>query len=109
MGEINSQLEAKSIILTEGRINIIDATPIEVAQSGSGKDNGGQPKRDRQAGWHVKKDIAVGILNPPMAIWFTRVLTGTVSSNAKQSLRVMCMTASSATHSCRGDEKGPSC
>ena len=31
LGEINSQLEAKSIILTQGRINIIDATPIEAA------------------------------------------------------------------------------
>lgn len=56
LGEINRQLEAKSIILTEGRINIIDATPIEAAQSGSGKGKNGQPKRDKQAGWHVKKD-----------------------------------------------------
>ena len=56
MGEINHQLEAKSIILTQGRINIIDATPVEAAQSGSGKGKDGQPKRDRQAGWHVKKD-----------------------------------------------------
>jgi transposase, IS5 family len=56
LGEINRQLEAKSIILTQGRITIIDATPVEAAQSGSGKGKGGQPKRDRQAGWHVKKD-----------------------------------------------------
>jgi len=56
LGEINHQLEAKSIILTQGRINIIDATPVEAAQSGSGKGKDGQPKRDRQAGWHVKKD-----------------------------------------------------
>ena len=56
MREINRQLEAKSIILTQGRINIIDATPVEAAQSGSGKGKDGQPKRDRQAGWHVKKD-----------------------------------------------------
>jgi len=34
-GEINRQLEAKNIIMSEGRINIIDATPIEAAQSGS--------------------------------------------------------------------------
>jgi len=27
--EMNRQLEAKNIIMTEGRINIIDATPIE--------------------------------------------------------------------------------
>jgi len=56
LGEINRQLEAKNIILTQGRINIIDATSIEAAQSGSRKDKDGQPKRDRQAGWHVKKD-----------------------------------------------------
>jgi len=28
---MNRQLEAKNIIMTEGRINIIDATPIEAA------------------------------------------------------------------------------
>ena len=56
LGEINRQLEAKNIILTEGRINIIDATPIEAAQSGSGKGKDGKPKRDPDGGWHVKKD-----------------------------------------------------
>ena len=56
LGEINKQLEAKNIILTEGRINIIDATPIEAAQSGSGKGKDGEPKRDKDAGWHVKKN-----------------------------------------------------
>jgi len=84
LGEINRQLEAKNIIMTEGRINIIDkvngcgtakegalgykvngaakegalghATPIEAAQSGSGKGKDGQVKRDPEAGWHVKKD-----------------------------------------------------
>ena len=56
LGEINCQLEVKNIILTEGRINIIDATPIEAAQSGSGKGKDGKPKRDPDGGWHVKKD-----------------------------------------------------
>ncbi|MCF6275762.1 MAG: transposase [Robiginitomaculum sp.] len=50
--------------MTEGRINIIDATPIEAVQSGSGKSGDGQPTRDPDAGWrpeevplvHVKKD-----------------------------------------------------
>jgi len=56
LGEINRQLEAKNIIMTEGRINIIDATPIEAAQSGPGKGKDGQVKRDPEAGWHVKKD-----------------------------------------------------
>ena len=36
LAEINRQLEAKNIIMSEGRINIIDATPVEAAQSGSG-------------------------------------------------------------------------
>ena len=30
--------------------------PVEAAQSGSGKGKDGQPKRDKDAGWHVKKD-----------------------------------------------------
>lgn len=56
LGEINRQLEAKNIIMREGRINIIDATPIEAAQSGSGKGKDGKPTRDPEAGWHVKND-----------------------------------------------------
>ena len=57
LGEINRQLEAKNIILMEGRIIIIDATPVEAAQSGSGKGQDGKPKRDKDAGWHFKKNI----------------------------------------------------
>ena len=53
---MNNQLEAKNIIMTEGRINIIDATPVEAAQSGPGKGADGTPKRDPDAGWHVKND-----------------------------------------------------
>ena len=56
LGEINRQLEAKNIIMSEGRINIIDATPIEAAQSGPGNGKDGQPKKDAEAGWHVKND-----------------------------------------------------
>lgn len=56
LSEINRQLESKNIIMTQGRINIIDATPIEAAQSGSGKGKSGQSKKDPDAGWHVKKD-----------------------------------------------------
>jgi IS5 family transposase len=56
MGEVNRQLEAKHIIMTEGRINIIDATPVEAAQSGYGKDANDEPTRDKDAGWHVKAD-----------------------------------------------------
>jgi IS5 family transposase len=56
LGEVNRQLEVKHIIMTEGRINIIDARPIEAAQSGTGKGADGQTKRDKDAGWHVKAD-----------------------------------------------------
>ena len=56
LAEINSQLESKNIIMTEGRINIIDATPVEAAQSGPGKGADGQATRDPDAGWHVKND-----------------------------------------------------
>ena len=56
LGEMNRQLEAKHIIMTEGRINIIDATPVEAAQSGRGKDANDEPTRDPEAGWHVKAD-----------------------------------------------------
>lgn len=51
LGEVNRQLERKNIIMAQGRINIIDATPVEAAQSGHDKD-----KRDREAEWHVKAD-----------------------------------------------------
>ena len=56
LAEVNGQLEAKNIIMTKGRINIIDATPIEAAQSGAGNGVDGKPKRDSDAGWHVNKD-----------------------------------------------------
>jgi IS5 family transposase len=56
LGEVNRQLEEKHIIMTEGRINIIDATPIEAAQSGPGKGRDGCPAKDPEAGWHVKAD-----------------------------------------------------
>ncbi len=56
LGEINRQLEAQNIIMREGRINIIDATPVEAAQSGPGKTKGGESKQDKDAGWHVKND-----------------------------------------------------
>lgn len=56
LGEINRQLEAQNIIMTEGRVNIIDATPVEAVQSGPGKTKDGQDKQDKDAGWHVKND-----------------------------------------------------
>ena len=56
LNEINRQLEAKNIIMSEGRINIIDATPVEAAQSGPGKGVDGETNRDAEADWHVKND-----------------------------------------------------
>jgi IS5 family transposase len=37
LGEVNQQLEDHQVIMTQGRVNIIDATPVEAAQSGPGK------------------------------------------------------------------------
>jgi IS5 family transposase len=56
LGEVNRQFEEKHIILSEGRVNIIDATPIEAAQSGPGKREDGTSTKDPEAGWHVKND-----------------------------------------------------
>ena len=56
LGEVNHQLEAKHIIMTEGLINIIDATPIEAALNRRGKDANDETTRDPGAGWHVKAD-----------------------------------------------------
>ena len=64
LGEINHQPDAKNIILTQGRIHIIDAPPVEAAQSGSGKGKDGQPKRYKQTGWHVKKDNRGNLKSP---------------------------------------------
>ena len=56
LATVNDQLEAQNIIMTQGRINIIDATPVEAARSGPGNGVDGQSKRDPDAGWHVKND-----------------------------------------------------
>ena len=65
LGEINRQLEAKNIIMSEGRINIIDATPIEAAQSGSGKGKDGKPTRDlKRVG--MLRMIVVDVKSPLM-------------------------------------------
>ena len=46
LGEVNRQLEEKHIVMTEGRINIIDATPVEAAQSGPGSGVDGKATKD---------------------------------------------------------------
>jgi IS5 family transposase len=43
--------------MSPGRINIIDATTIEAAQSGLGNGVDDKPTHDCDAGWHVKNDI----------------------------------------------------
>ncbi len=56
LGEVNRKLEEKHIAMTKGRINIIDATPVEAAQSGPGSGGDGKATKDSDAGWHVKRD-----------------------------------------------------
>ena len=56
LGEVNRQVGARHIVMTEGQINTVDATPVEAARSGRGKGKDGMPVRDPEAGLHVKKD-----------------------------------------------------
>ena len=55
-GGADRQLEEQHIVMTGGRINIVDATPVEAARSGRGRRKDGAPARDPEAGLHVKKD-----------------------------------------------------
>ena len=66
LGAMNRQLEAQQIIISEGRVNIIDAAPIESAQSGPGKGVEEKPTKDVEADWHVKQDS-----RPPVATYKT--------------------------------------
>ena len=61
---MNRQLEAQQIIMPEGRVNIMDAAPIEAAQSGPGKGVVEKPTKDVEAVWHVKQDS-----RPPVATY----------------------------------------
>ena len=56
LGEVNRRLEERHIVMTGGRINIVDATPVEAARSGRGRRKDGAPARDPEAGLHVGKD-----------------------------------------------------
>ena len=56
MGEVNRQLEEQRIVMTEGRIHIVDATPVEAARSGRGQGKDGAAVRDPEAGLHARKD-----------------------------------------------------
>jgi len=54
--EVNQQLMAQHIIITQGAVSIIDATVVEAHQSRPHKDKAGNDTRDSEAGWHVKGD-----------------------------------------------------
>ena len=66
LGEVNRQLEEQHIAVTEGRIHIVDATPVEAARSGRGKRKDGAAVRDPEAGLHARKDSR-GRMKAPMA------------------------------------------
>ena len=46
LGEVNRQLEEQGIVMVRGRINIIDATPVEAARSGRARRKDGKRVRD---------------------------------------------------------------
>ncbi|MDP0562987.1 MAG: hypothetical protein QS721_11945 [Candidatus Endonucleobacter sp. (ex Gigantidas childressi)] len=58
--------------MSEGRINIIDAIPIETERSGSGHDKSGKPTKYPEAGYHVKNDSR-GNKKTPMVFPFMPV------------------------------------
>jgi transposase, IS5 family len=52
---VKAQLEAKNVIMAEGRVAIIDATVVEAARTGRGKlEEDESDTRDPEAGAHVK-------------------------------------------------------
>ena len=63
-GAMNRKLEVQQIIMSEGRVNIIDAAPIEAVHSGPGKGVEEKPTKDVEADWHVKQDS-----RPPVATY----------------------------------------
>ena len=44
----------QQIIMSGGRVNIIDATLVEAGQSGPGKGVDGKPTKDVEAGWQCE-------------------------------------------------------
>ena len=96
LAEVNGQLETQNIIMTQGRINIIDATPVEAARSGPGNGADGQPKRDSEAGWHVRNDSR-GRKSQPMAFQCIPVLMKMVLYIGKELHQVILMTAKNVT------------
>jgi len=52
--EVNRQLMAQQIIITQGQVSIIDATVVEAHQSRPHTGKDGKPTQDPDAGWHVK-------------------------------------------------------
>ena len=92
MGEIDRQLEDKGIILMQGGINIVVQLRSRSLNLGRVKAWAtSQSTTCKQAG--MSKNATVVNLNPPIAILLTQVLTKTILFNAKQSGRLVCMTA----------------
>jgi len=56
LAEISRQRKAKNIIMSEGGINVIDATQIEAGQLRAVDDKDGKPAKDSEAGWRVKNN-----------------------------------------------------
>jgi len=73
LGETNRQIEAKNIIMTEGRINIIDATQVEAAQSSPGKGVSEQATHVICKRVGMSRITAGGVPNPLMGIQFIPV------------------------------------
>ena len=55
-GEVNRQLEEQGVAMTRGRVDIVDATPVEAARSGRAKRKDGKRVRDPEGGLHVERD-----------------------------------------------------
>ena len=55
-GEANRQLEEQGVAMTRGRVDIVDATPVEAARSGRARRKDGKRVRNAEAGLHAKRD-----------------------------------------------------
>ena len=96
LGEVNRQLEAQRIAMTEGRIDIVDAAPAEAARSGRGKRKDGAAVRDPEAGLHARTDIR-GRMKAPMATRSALGLTRMGSSTPGRRRQATSTTTGSAT------------
>ena len=101
LSEVSGQLEAQNIVMTPGRTNIIDATPVEAARSGPGNvADGSQNVIQKQVG--TLKMIAVAVRSQRMAFKCIQVLMKMALYIGKALHRVMFMTARNVTPCCLG-------